>query len=157
MGLSSGAFRRDERYANPHSRWPEQTNMLAVEVIKRMVHDPIVFAPANPMPAILLDSAASDVAVMGTSRRDLPNQVNNLLAFPRLFRGALAARAAKRFARAAVMSDERSAEYVIPSVFDSRVVTAVTAAVRDTAIEEGRPRRALLVADDESLLANASK
>jgi len=99
---------------------------------------------------------------MGTGRSDFPNQVNNLLAFPGLFRGALDARASKisekmklaaAHAIAAVVGDERNAEYVIPSVFDNRVVDAVAAAVRETAIEEGLARRALLLQDDDSMLA----
>jgi malate dehydrogenase (oxaloacetate-decarboxylating) len=110
------------------------------------------------------DVAAPYVAVMGTGRSDFPNQVNNLLAFPGLFRGALDARAsqisekmklAAAHAIAAVVGDERSAEYVIPSVFDARVVDAVALAVRETAIEEGLARRALLVSDDEAMLAGA--
>jgi malate dehydrogenase (oxaloacetate-decarboxylating) len=104
--------------------------------------------------------------VLGTGRSDFPNQVNNLLSFPGIFRGALDARASKisekmklaaAHAIAAVVGNERSAEYVIPSVFDSRVVEAVALAVRETAIEEGLARRSLLVQDDTMLAAGRNK
>jgi malate dehydrogenase (oxaloacetate-decarboxylating) len=186
----AGAINRDESYANPHWQWLAHNtnienrrgalrdvlsgadafigvsapNILLVDDIKKMARDPIVFAMANPTPEIMPDVAAPYVAVMGTGRSDFPNQVNNLLAFPGLFRGALDARAsqisekmklAAAHAIAAVVGDERSAEYVIPSVFDARVVDAVALAVRETAIEEGLARRALLVSDDEAMLAGA--
>jgi malate dehydrogenase (oxaloacetate-decarboxylating) len=188
----SGALNRDETYTNPHWQWlalntnidnrrgplgdvlagadafigVSAPNILNVEDIKKMARDPIVFAMANPTPEIMPDIAAPYVAVMGTGRSDFPNQVNNLLAFPGLFRGALDARASKisekmklaaAHAIADVVGDERSAEYVIPSVFDTRVVDAVAAAVRATAIEEGLARRALLLQDEESTLAGAKK
>jgi malate dehydrogenase (oxaloacetate-decarboxylating) len=186
----TGAINRDEHYANPHWQWlAEHTNIenrrgpladvlagadafigvsapniLGVEALKKMARDPIVFAMANPTPEIMPDIAAPYVAVMGTGRSDFPNQVNNLLAFPGLFRGALDARAARisekmklaaAHAIAAVVGDERSAEYVIPSVFDSRVVHAVALAVREKAVEEGLARRGLFVQDEESMLAAA--
>ena len=96
--------------------------------------DPIVFAMANPSPEIMPEAAAPYVAVMGTGRSDYPNQVNNLLAFPGIFRGALDVRARKisegmklaaARAIADIVGDERNAEYVIPSVFDPRVIDAV--------------------------------
>src|SRR5450631_2753002 len=188
----AGAINRDETYANPHWQWlalntnisnrrgslsdvlkaadafvgVSAPNTLRVEDINKMARDPIVFAMANPTPEIMPDLAAPYVAVMGTGRSDFPNQVNNLLAFPGIFRGALDARASKisekmklaaAHAIAAVVGNERSAEYVIPSVFDTRVVDAVAAAVRETAIEEGLARRALLHQDDDSMLAAAKK
>jgi malate dehydrogenase (oxaloacetate-decarboxylating) len=119
---------------------------------------------ANPTPEIMPDLAAPHVAVMGTGRSDFPNQVNNLLAFPGIFRGALDARASRISERmklaaahaiAAVVGNERSAEYIIPSVFDTRVVHAVALAVRETAIEEGLARRGLFVQDDETVSAAA--
>jgi malate dehydrogenase (oxaloacetate-decarboxylating) len=184
----AGALNRDERYGNSHWQWlAENTNsenrrgqladvlagadafigvsapnILGVEAIKTMARDPIVFAMANPTPEIMPDVAAPYVAVMGTGRSDFPNQVNNLLAFPGLFRGALDARASRisekmklaaAHAIAAVVGDERSAEYVIPSVFDTRVVHAVALAVREMAVEEGLARRGLFVQDEESVLA----
>jgi malate dehydrogenase (oxaloacetate-decarboxylating) len=121
-------------------------NILHVVDIKKMARDPIVFAMANPTSEIMPDVAAPYVAVMGTGRSDFPNQVNNLLCVPGICRGALDARAsmisekmklAAAHAIAAVVGNERSAEYVIPSVFDSRVVDDVALAVRETAIEEG--------------------
>jgi malate dehydrogenase (oxaloacetate-decarboxylating) len=188
----AGALNRDETYVNPHWQWlalntnidnrrgsladvlagadafigVSAPNILTVEDIKKMARDPIVFAMANPSPEIMPDIAAPYVAVMGTGRSDFPNQVNNLLAFPGLFRGALDARASRISERmklaaahaiAEVVGDERSAEYVIPSVFDTRVVDAVAAAVRATAIEEGLARRALLYQDEESVVAGAKK
>ena len=180
----AGAINRDEEYSNAHWAWLAQNtnrenrrgtladmlkgadafigvsapNILSVEALKTMARDPIVFAMANPTPEIMPDVAAPYVAVIGTGRSDFPNQVNNLLAFPGIFRGALDCRASRitekmklaaAHAIAAVVGEERSAEYVIPSVFDTRVVDAVAAAVREAAIEEGVARRTLLVQDDE--------
>jgi len=99
---------------------------------------------------------------MGTGRSDYPNQVNNLLAFPGLFRGALDVRARKisegmklaaARAIAEIVGDERNAEYVIPSVFDARVVDAVAEAVKKAAIDEGLARRTVLAADEENAAA----
>jgi malate dehydrogenase (oxaloacetate-decarboxylating) len=137
-------------------------NILVGEDIKHMARDPIVFAMANPSPEIMPEAAAPYVAVMGTGRSDYPNQVNNLLAFPGLFRGALDVRARKisegmklaaARAIADIVGDERNAEYVIPSVFDARVVDAVADAVKKAAIEEGLARRTILAADDENAAA----
>jgi malate dehydrogenase (oxaloacetate-decarboxylating) len=188
----AGAIHRDETYANPHWHWLAQNSnrdnrrgslsevlhgadafigvsapdILGVDALKRMARDPIVFAMANPTPEIMPDIAAPYVAVMGTGRSDFPNQVNNLLAFPGIFRGALDARAAKISERmklaaahaiAAVVGDERRAEYVIPSVFDTRVVDAVAAAVRAAATEEGLARRGLLVQDDDAVHVAAAR
>ena len=127
-------------------------NILNVDDLKRMAKDPIVFAMANPLPEIAPDVAEPYVAVMGTGRSDYPNQINNLLAFPGVFRGALDARArcinepmklAAAHAIASVIApDELSSEYIIPSVFDSRVVEAVSKAVANAAQESGVARRA---------------
>jgi malate dehydrogenase (oxaloacetate-decarboxylating) len=134
-------------------------NILTGEDIKGMARDPIVFAMANPSPEIMPEAAAPYVAVMGTGRSDYPNQVNNLLAFPGIFRGALDVRARKisegmKLAAARAIADivgeERNAEYVIPSVFDARVVDAVAEAVRRAAIDEGLARRTLLAGDEEN-------
>jgi malate dehydrogenase (oxaloacetate-decarboxylating) len=134
-------------------------NILTGEDIKGMARDPIVFAMANPSPEIMPEAAAPYVAVMGTGRSDYPNQVNNLLAFPGIFRGALDVRARKisegmklaaARAIADIVGDERNAEYVIPSVFDSRVVDAVAEAVRRAAIDEGLARRTLLASEEEN-------
>jgi malate dehydrogenase (oxaloacetate-decarboxylating) len=137
-------------------------NILVGEDIKKMARDPIVFAMANPSPEIMPEAAAPYVAVMGTGRSDYPNQVNNLLAFPGLFRGALDVRARKisegmklaaARAIADIVGDERNAEYVIPSVFDTRVVDGVAEAVKKAAIEEGLARRTVLAADEENAAA----
>jgi len=126
-------------------------NVLKVEHIKKMAPDPIVFAMANPVPEIDPDEAAPHVAVLATGRSDYPNQVNNLLCFPGIFRGALNCRArrindamklAAARAIASVVSDEElHAEYIIPSVFNRRVVEAVAAAVEQAAYETGVARR----------------
>lgn len=177
-----GALNRDERYDDPHWRWlAEHTNkenrrgplaqvlrgadvfigvsapgILQPEDIVTMAPDPIIFAMANPTPEIMPDVAAPVAAVVATGRSDFPNQVNNLLAFPGIFRGALDVRARritdrmKLAAAAAIASivgdEERSAEYVIPSVFDHRVVDAVAKAVAAAAVEEGVARRSLNIA-----------
>jgi malate dehydrogenase (oxaloacetate-decarboxylating) len=127
-------------------------NIVSVEDLQGMAKDPIVFAMANPLPEIAPDIAEPYVAVMGTGRSDYPNQINNLLAFPGMFRGALDARArcinepmklAAAHAIASVIApDELSSEYIIPSVFDTRVVEAVSKAVVNAAIESGVARKA---------------
>jgi malate dehydrogenase (oxaloacetate-decarboxylating) len=126
-------------------------NIVSVEDLQGMAKDPIVFAMANPLPEIAPDVAEPYVAVMGTGRSDYPNQINNLLAFPGVFRGALDARArcinepmklAAAHAIASVIApDELSSEYIIPSVFDTRVVEAVSKAVVNAAIESGVARK----------------
>lgn len=128
-----------------------------------MGRDPIVFAMANPTPEIMPDVAAPYVGVIATGRSDFPNQVNNLLAFPGIFRGALDARASRisekmKLAAAnaiasIVSDDERSPEYIIPSVFDVRVVEAVAKAVAAAAVEEGVARRALVLSEGEDISA----
>jgi malate dehydrogenase (oxaloacetate-decarboxylating) len=133
--------------------------------IKNMARDPIVFAMANPTPEIMPDVAAPYVRVMATGRSDFPNQVNNLLAFPGIFRGALDCRAsgitegmklAAAKAIASIITDEeRGPEYVIPSVFDARVVDIVAKAVSAAAVEEGVARRALAVPEGDDVAAAA--
>ncbi|RHT24174.1 malic enzyme-like NAD(P)-binding protein [Clostridium sp. AM33-3] len=108
----------------------------------------IVFAMANPVPEIMPDEAkAGGAAVVGTGRSDYPNQINNVLVFPGLFKGVLAVRAkditekmkiAAAHAIASVIPEEElNAEYVIPSSFDKRVALAVANAVAKAAVEEG--------------------
>lgn len=109
------------------------------DMIKSMTKNPIVFAMSNPIPEIMPDEAkACGAAVVGTGRSDYPNQINNVLAFPGIFRGALDARARKItpdmmkaavYAIAELVGDELSSEYIIPSVLDERVVGAVATAV----------------------------
>jgi malate dehydrogenase (oxaloacetate-decarboxylating) len=112
-----------------------------------MVNDPIVFAMANPIPEIQPELVADDVAVMATGRSDYPNQINNVLAFPGIFRGALDCRAAALTtsmyleAAAAIASlikpSDLDREHIIPSVFDERVATSVAAAVQRAARQDG--------------------
>jgi malate dehydrogenase (oxaloacetate-decarboxylating) len=127
-----------------------------------MARDAIVFALANPTPEIMPELAAPYVAVMATGRSDYPNQVNNVLAFPGIFRGALDCRArritdnmklAAAKAIAAIVGEERSAEYIIPSVFDQRVMDAVAKAVMHAAVEDGVARRAIVVAEEDHAAA----
>ncbi|MFZ5815572.1 MAG: malic enzyme-like NAD(P)-binding protein [Bacillota bacterium] len=125
--------------------------VLTVEHIKQMAKDPIVFAMANPTPEIDPEEAAPYVRVMATGRSDYPNQINNLLCFPGIFRGALDCRArqindamklAAAKAIASVVSDEElHEEYIIPSVFNKRVAEAVAQAVEAAAYETGMARR----------------
>ena len=124
---------------------------LTAEMVKTMAKDPIVFACANPTPEIMPDEAkAAGVAVMATGRSDFPNQVNNVLAFPGIFRGALDVRAsdindamkiAASEAIASIVSDEElTADYILPDAFDPRVGKAVAAAVAQAAIDTGVAR-----------------
>ena len=123
---------------------------LAVEDVKRMADRAIVFAMANPVPEIMPEEAAPYVAVMATGRSDYPNQINNVLAFPGIFRGALDCRAtaitesmkvAAARAIAGVVSDqELSPEYIIPSAFNAQVAPAVAEAVKAAALADGVAR-----------------
>jgi malate dehydrogenase (oxaloacetate-decarboxylating) len=125
--------------------------VLKVEDIQKMAPDPIVFAMANPVPEIAPDQAEPYVRVMATGRSDYPNQINNVLCFPGIFRGALDCRASKiteemklaaAQAIASVVSDEElSEQYIIPSVFNSRVVEKVREAVIEAAYRSGVARR----------------
>lgn len=119
-------------------------NSVTEEMIKSMNTDSIVFAMANPIPEIMPDLAKKAGAkVIGTGRSDFPNQINNVLAFPGIFRGALDARAKKiteemkkaaAYAIAGLVSDEELSEnYIIPGPFDNRVVGAVSKAVQKAA------------------------
>lgn len=120
------------------------------DAVATLAEDSFVFAMANPDPEIHPDVARKYAAVVATGRSDYPNQINNVLAFPGVFAGALQVRAtditegmklAAAEALAAVVSDELSAECVIPSPFDERVAPAVTAAVAAAARAEGIARR----------------
>jgi malate dehydrogenase (oxaloacetate-decarboxylating) len=182
----AGAINRTDRYDNSHWTWlAEHTNrqnkrgtlgevlkgadvfvgvsapgILKPEDLAGMARDPIVFAMANPTPEIMPDVAAPYVAVMATGRSDFPNQVNNLLAFPGIFRGALDSRASRitdgmklaaaRAIAAIITDQERGPEYVIPSVFDARVVDVVAKAVSAAAFEEGVARRQLASVEEEA-------
>ena len=124
---------------------------LTGKMIQSMNKDPIIFAMANPTPEIMPEDAKKFGArVVGTGRSDFPNQVNNVLAFPGIFRGALEVRAKeinqemKRAAVEAIASlvsdDELSEDYVIPAPFDPRVAPEVAAAVAKSAMETGAAR-----------------
>ena len=125
--------------------------VLTVPMLKKMNRDAIVFAMANPTPEIMPEDAAPHVRIMATGRSDYPNQVNNVLAFPGVFRGALDVRAttindemkrAAAYAIAGVIpADELHEDYIIPSVFNKTVVEAVAKAVAKAARESGVARR----------------
>jgi len=125
--------------------------MVSVDMVKSMAKDAIVFACANPTPEIFPDEAKEGgAAVIATGRSDFPNQINNVLAFPGIFRGTFDVRAsdindemkiAAAYALAGLISDEeRSADYVIPKAFDPRVGKAVAAAVAEAARKSGVAR-----------------
>lgn len=124
------------------------------EMVQSMNKDAIIFAMANPEPEIMPKAAVeAGAAVVGTGRSDLPNQVNNVLAFPGIFKGALHVHASEineEMKLAAVYAianlietNELSSEYVIPNAFDKRVVEAVTNAVAEAAIQTGVARKNL--------------
>ena len=129
-----------------------KADLLTEEMIKKMKKDPIIMAMANPVPEIKPDKAkAAGARVVCTGRSDFPNQVNNLLAFPGIFRGALDVRAtdinedmkiAAAYAIASLVSDgELNEEYVIPNALDRRVAPQVAAAVAKAALESGVAKR----------------
>ena len=126
-------------------------NIVSQEMVASMNENAILFAMANPVPEIMPDKAReAGAAVVGTGRSDFPNQINNVLAFPGVFRGALDVRAkdindemklAAAYAIAGLISeDELSADYIIPSPFDKRVVKVVAEAVAKAAKETGVAR-----------------
>ena len=121
------------------------------EMVATMAKDAIIFACANPTPEIFPEDAkAGGAKVISTGRSDYPNQINNVLAFPGIFRGALDARAsaiteemkiAAAYGIASLVSEEElSAEYIIPKAFDPRVGKTVAKAVYDSAMETGVAR-----------------
>jgi malate dehydrogenase (oxaloacetate-decarboxylating) len=124
---------------------------VTAEAVRTMGPDAIVFAMANPTPEVQPEEVRDDVAIMATGRSDYPNQINNVLAFPGVFRGALDVRAttidepmklaaANAIARV-IPEDELHADYIIPSVFDRRVASAVAEAVAEAAVASGVARR----------------
>ncbi|MEX2459864.1 MAG: NAD-dependent malic enzyme [Paenibacillaceae bacterium] len=173
----SGALNRSNTYTNPIYQWyAENTNpdlregtlssviegadvfiglsgpgVLKVEDLKKMAKDPIVFAMANPSPEINPEEAAPYVRVMATGRSDYPNQINNVLCFPGIFRGALDCRAttineemklAAAHAIASMIGEhELNEQYIIPSVFNKKVVENVRQQVINAAIETGVARK----------------
>ena len=125
--------------------------LLTQDDLRAMAKDPIVFAMANPVPEIMPEDANGLVAVMATGRSDYPNQINNVLCFPGIFRGALNCRASRineamKLAAANAIAgiigpDELHPDYIIPSVFDKRVGEAVATEVEEAAYKSGVARR----------------
>ncbi len=124
-------------------------DLLTAADVRTMANKPIVFAMANPNPEISPEAADGAAAIMATGRSDYPNQINNVLAFPGLFRGALDVSATditenmKLVAAqqiAAVVGDDVAPDYIIPSVFDKRVLAAVAPAVAQAALADGVSR-----------------
>ncbi len=179
LGVSlEGILHRDERYENPMHNWyAQRTNprgirgsvrealdgadvvigvsgpgALNAEDLRGMAKDPIVFALANPEPEIAPDVALERARVLATGRSDYPNQINNVLCFPGLFRGVLDCRArvineemklaAARAIASVVKPEELDAEYIVPSVFNHEVAPAVCEAVMEAAYRTGVARRA---------------
>jgi malate dehydrogenase (oxaloacetate-decarboxylating) len=174
---SRGIVHKDREGLNPSKKWfAEHTNpddrtgsladaiagadlflglsvpdVLKVEYLKEMNEDPIIFAMANPDPEIRPEVGMGHARIIATGRSDYPNQINNVLCFPGIFRGALDVRAREineemKLAAAEAMAnvipeEELSEEYIIPSVFDERVAPAVAEAVAETAKETGMARR----------------
>lgn len=172
-----GALSRDQSYSNPMWTWvADRTNpqlkqgtlsdviggadvfigvsrkgVLKVEDIQKMGRDPIVFTMANPEPEIEPELAEPYVRVLATGRSDYPNQINNVLCFPGIFRGALDCRAtvineemklAAAWAIASVVSDkELNDQYIIPSIFNDKIVPLVRKAVIQAAIDTNVARR----------------
>ncbi len=125
--------------------------VLTQEMIKTMNDDPIVLAMANPTPEIMPDEAkAAGAKIVGTGRSDFPNQINNVVAFPGIFRGALDVRAsaitenmkiAAAYAIASLVDDEKlTPNYILPYAFDERIKDAVAKAVAQAAVKDGVAR-----------------
>ena len=127
-------------------------NLVSKEMVKSMNDKPIIFAMANPNPEITYDDAIEAGAyIVGSGRSDYPNQINNVLAFPGIFKGALAVRAKKineemklaaAYAISSIIKDEElRCDYIVPSAFDKRVVDSVSKAVMEAAIKTGVTRK----------------
>jgi malate dehydrogenase (oxaloacetate-decarboxylating) len=124
---------------------------VSAGAVRRMAAGAIVFAMANPVPEVRPEEVRGDVAIIATGRSDYPNQINNVLAFPGVFKGALEVRArtineemklAAAHAIARVIPEaELHPDYIIPSVFNRRVAESVAHAVADTAVATGMARR----------------
>ena len=125
--------------------------IVTKDMVASMAEKPIIMAMANPVPEIMPDDAkAAGAAVVGTGRSDFPNQINNVLAFPGIFRGALDVRASdineemKKAAAEAIASlvsdEELSADYILPAAFDERVGKTVAKAVAQAARDSGVAR-----------------
>jgi malate dehydrogenase (oxaloacetate-decarboxylating) len=126
-------------------------NLLKCEDLRAMAPDPIIFALANPVPEIMPEEAAPCARLIATGRSDYPNQINNVLCFPGLFRGLLDCSARKATHEMVIAAGEAIAsviepgelaeDYIVPSVFDKRVAPAVAKAVCKVAEESGVARR----------------
>jgi malate dehydrogenase (oxaloacetate-decarboxylating) len=124
---------------------------FTADAVRTMAKDAIVFAMANPTPEVMPEAVWDDVAIMATGRSDYPNQINNVLAFPGIFRGALDVRArgideemklaAARAIAAVIPESDLGPEYIVPSVFNRSVAPAVAEAVGNAAIQSGISRR----------------
>lgn len=125
--------------------------VLTPDMIKTMAKDPVVLAMANPTPEIMPDEAkAAGAKIVGTGRSDFPNQINNVVAFPGIFRGALDVRAsqitenmkiAAAYAIASIVDDDKLCDdYILPYAFDPKVKDAVAKAVADAAVKDGVAR-----------------
>jgi malate dehydrogenase (oxaloacetate-decarboxylating) len=127
---------------------------VSASAVRTMAERPIVFAMANPIPEVSPEELRGAVAIMATGRSDYPNQINNVLAFPGVFRGALDVRAreineamklaAARALADVISDDELDAEYIVPSVFNRQVAEAVAHAVAQAAVASGVARREAL-------------
>lgn len=126
-------------------------NIVNEEMVKSMADNPVIFSMANPTPEIMPDVAKkAGAAVVGTGRSDFPNQINNVLAFPGIFRGALDCRAseineemkvAASYAIASLVGDnELNPEYILPQAFDKRIGKTVAEAVKEAAVKTGVAR-----------------
>lgn len=126
-------------------------NIVNSEMVKSMAEKPVIFSMANPTPEIMPDVAKkAGAAVVGTGRSDFPNQINNVLAFPGIFRGALDCRAseineemkvAASYAIASLVGDdELNPDYILPQAFDKRIGKAVAEAVKEAAVKTGVAR-----------------
>jgi len=126
-------------------------NLVTEDMVRSMAKDPIILPMSNPTPEIMPDAAKrAGAAVVGTGRSDFPNQINNVLAFPGIFRGALDVRAsdinsemliaAARAIASFVTDDKLCADYIIPSALDRNVGKAVAEAVAKAARETGVAR-----------------
>lgn len=172
-----GALTRDKQYENEMWNWyAKNTNphnetgplsavikdadvfigvsapgVLKVEDVKQMAEDPVVFAMANPEPEIKPEDAGDYVKVIATGRSDYPNQINNVLCFPGIFKGALSCKAtdindemmlaAAKAIASAVDEEELNKDYIIPSVFNDQVVPMIKEAVVEAAVETGVARK----------------
>jgi malate dehydrogenase (oxaloacetate-decarboxylating) len=124
---------------------------VSVAAVRTMSSQAVVFAMANPTPEVQPEDVSDHVRIMATGRSDYPNQINNVLAFPGVFRGALDVRAstinedmklaAARAIASVVSDDELDPEYIIPSVFNRDVASAVATAVAEAAQASGVARR----------------